>query len=70
MVSGYPTSTIIPRVDGLSIGPPGLGRHNLGWVGQVNELPRPDFGIDQLDVICVGSGRSVNYAAWTLELTS
>ena len=26
---GYPTSTSIPRVDGLSMGPPGLGRHSL-----------------------------------------
>ena len=29
MVSGYPTSTNIPRVDGLSTGPREMGRHNL-----------------------------------------
>ena len=28
VVSGYPTSTNIPRVDGLSTDPRGLGRHN------------------------------------------
>ena len=28
MESGYPTSTIIPQVDGLSTGPPVLGRHS------------------------------------------
>ena len=29
MVSGYPTSTIIPQVDGLSMDTPVLGRHNI-----------------------------------------
>ena len=28
-LAGYPTSTSIPRVDGLSTGPPVMGRHNL-----------------------------------------
>ena len=28
MVSGYPTSTSIPRVDGLSTDPREMGRHN------------------------------------------
>ena len=30
MVSGHPKSTGIPRVDGLSTGPPDLGRHKVG----------------------------------------
>ena len=30
VVSGHPKSTGIPRVDGLSKGPPDLGRHKLG----------------------------------------
>ena len=29
MVSGYPTSTNIPRVDGLSMDPREMGHHNL-----------------------------------------
>ena len=29
MVSGYPTSTIIPQVDGLSTEPPVLGRYSI-----------------------------------------
>ena len=29
MVSGYPTSTNLPRVDGLSTDPRDLGRRNL-----------------------------------------
>ena len=29
MVSGYPKSTGIPKVDGLSTGPPDLGRHTI-----------------------------------------
>ena len=29
VVSGYPKSIKIPRVDGLSTGPPDLGRYNL-----------------------------------------
>ena len=29
VVSGYPTSTNIPRVDWLSTGPPGMGCHRV-----------------------------------------
>ena len=29
VVSGHPKSTVIPRVDGLSTGPPDLGCHSL-----------------------------------------
>ena len=29
VVSGHPKFTGIPRVDGLTMGPPDLGRHNL-----------------------------------------
>ena len=29
VVLGHPKSTGIPRVDGLSTGPPDLGRHSL-----------------------------------------
>ena len=29
VVSGHPKSTGIPRVDGLSMGPPNLGCHSL-----------------------------------------
>ena len=29
VVSGHPKSTGIPQVDGLSTGPPELGRHSL-----------------------------------------
>ena len=29
VVSGYPKSTGIPRVDGLSTGPPDLGCHSI-----------------------------------------
>ena len=29
VASGYPKSTGIPLVDGLSTGPPGLGYHSL-----------------------------------------
>ena len=33
MVSGYPTSTNIPKVDGLSTDTPVLGRHRGGGGG-------------------------------------
>ena len=33
MVSGHPKSTGIPRVDGLSTGPPDLGCHTSRQVG-------------------------------------
>ena len=37
MVSGYPTSTNIPQVDGLSTDPRGSGRHNLNDKNHINE---------------------------------
>ena len=41
---------------------------DLCWAEQVSELLRPDFEIDQLDMIYDGPGRSVNCAAQTLKL--
>ena len=37
MVSSYPVSTNIPRVDGLSTGPPGNGASQLGIRAKVND---------------------------------
>ena len=37
MVSGYPTSTIIPQVDGLSTDTPVLGRHTFTYYIIVKE---------------------------------
>ena len=44
MVSGYPTSTNIPRVDGLSTDPREMGRHSTFYI----TVPLSHFSIQSL----------------------
>ena len=46
MVSGYPTSTIIPQVDGLLTRPPGFGASQLGIRVKVNDYLGSSVGVE------------------------
>ena len=45
VVSGYPTSTNIPQVDGLLTDTPGLGASQLGIKAKVNDYPWSSVGV-------------------------
>ena len=44
-MSGYPTSTNIPQVDGLSTDTPGLGASQLGIRAKVNDYLGSSVGV-------------------------
>ena len=46
MVSGYPTSTSIPQVDGLSMRHPGFGASQIGIRAKVNDYLGSSVGVE------------------------
>ena len=45
-MSGYPTFTSIPQVDGLSTNPRGLGASHLGIRAKVNDYLGSSVGVE------------------------